>query len=195
MLIALTGGIGTGKSVVSRLLLIMGYPVYDCDTQARRLMTADPLLRQQLTQAFGASTYLPDGSLNKPHLSSCIFSNPEALATVNSLVHPAVGRDLQRWKALHSSSPVLFFESAIFFESGFARHSSPDQIWSVSAPIDLRIRRIALRDHLTPDQIAGRIANQMPQEEKDRSADCVILNDDSSSLIAQVEEHLGRLLS
>ena len=112
MLIAITGGIGSGKSVVSQLLRVMGYPVYDCDERAKWVMTHDPILRQQLIDLFGPDTYLPhphsslltpnsslltphSSLLNKPYLSSCIFGHPEALAQMNACVHPAVNRDLQ----------------------------------------------------------------------------------------------------
>jgi dephospho-CoA kinase len=96
-LIAITGGIGCGKSIVSRLLRVMGYAVYDCDQQAKVLMEQDKELRQALIAAFGASTYYPEGGINRPYLASRIFNDPAALERMNSLVHPAVARDLQRW--------------------------------------------------------------------------------------------------
>lgn len=235
MLIAITGGIGSGKSVVSQLLRVLGYTVYDCDVRAKWVMTHDPLLRQQLIDLFGPDTYLSSKSealvssfksealvsssksqtplepaplkpetpkpetlkpapLNKPYLSSRIFSDPTALAQMNACVHPAVQRDLQRqYEAsyphnLKTSKPhdLFFFESAILFESGFDLLSHPDLIWTVSAPLELRISRAMQRDHTTREQVLARIHSQLDQEEKERRSDCIICNDDAHSLIEQV---------
>lgn len=193
-LIAITGGIGSGKSVVSQLLRIMGYTVYDCDERAKWVMTHDEQLRSELCQLFGSDTYLhsTDGTwqLNKPYLSDIIFASPEALNKMNSCVHPAVWRDIQT-QLMAETKELFFFESAILYESGFDRLSSPDEVWSVSAPLELRIHRAMQRDNASREKILSRIASQMPQDEKDRRADHTIINDDSISLIKQVRELLG----
>ena len=185
-LTAITGGIGTGKSVVSRLLRIMGYRVYDCDERARWVMTHDALLRQQLTALFGPETYLPTAvpTLNKPYLAQQIFSSPDALQQVNACVHPAVARDLL-------ASDVEFFESAILFESHFAQLVPPAEVWTVSAPLELRIARAMARDHASRDQVLERIASQLPQADKECRADHVILNDDRHSIIRQIHNILA----
>ena len=193
-LIAITGGIGSGKSVVSQLLRIMGYTVYDCDERAKWVMTNDEQLRNELCQLFGPDTYLLTSNdtweLNKPYISSIIFSNEDALAKMNACVHPAVWRDLQTQLAA-TPCDRFFFESAILYESGFDRLSSPDEVWSVSAPLELRIHRAMQRDNVSREKILNRIASQMSQDEKDRRADHTIINDDSLSLIKQVRELLG----
>lgn len=198
-LIAITGGIGCGKSVVSQVLRIMGYEVYDCDSRAKWVMTHDDLLRQQLIEFFGEATYLPDGSLNKPHLSAAIFGDNEALAKMNACVHPAVDRDLRKqYEAynritnykLQITERPFFFESAILFESGFDKLSIPDEVWTVSAPLELRISRAMQRDHATREQILNRIGSQMSQEEKEIRANHVIWNDPEHSVIEQVNEIL-----
>ena len=188
MLIAITGGIGSGKSIVSQALRIMGYTVYDCDSRAKWVMTHDPILREQLIALFGQETYLADGSLNKPHLSAAIFGNAEALAKMNACVHPAVARDLMtayQQEGQDERKP-FFFESAILFESRFNTLAIPNQVWTVSAPLELRISRAMLRDHTTRDQILSRINSQMPQEEKERLADHVIWNDKAHSVLEQI---------
>ena len=201
MLIAITGGIGCGKSVVSQALRVMGFPVYDCDSRAKWVMTHDPILREQLIDLFGTETYLADGSLNKPHLSAAIFGNAEALAKMNACVHPAVARDLksQYQSHLHPSQHSklkrqedipFFFESAILFESGFDKLSTPDEVWTVSAPLELRISRAMLRDHASRQQIISRIESQMAQEEKEIRANHVIWNDSEHSILAQIREIL-----
>ena len=188
MLIAITGGIGSGKSIVSQALRIMGYTVYDCDSRAKWVMTHDPILREQLIALFGQETYLADGSLNKPHLSAAIFGNAEALAKMNACVHPAVARDLmtEYQNEGQDERKPFFFESAILFESRFNTLAIPDQVWTVSAPLELRISRAMLRDHTTRDQILSRINSQMPQEEKERLADHVIWNDKAHSVLEQI---------
>lgn len=192
-LIAITGGIGTGKSVVSRLLRTMGYDVYDCDAAAKRLMAHDAALRAALTEAFGADTYRPDGSLDRARLAERIFGDAEALARMNALVHPAVRRDLIGWRAERTAPQgrPIFYESAILHESGFYRLA--DAVWCVSAPLDLRIRRAALRDGVSPELVRARIERQMPQEEKERRSDSVLLNDAHHSVIAQVRRLLAAL--
>lgn len=188
MLIAITGGIGSGKSIVSQALRIMGYTVYDCDSRAKWVMTHDAILREQLIALFGQETYLADGSLNKPHLSAAIFGNAEALAKMNTCVHPAVARDLltaYQNEGKDERKP-FFFESAILFESKFNTLAIPDQVWTVSAPLELRISRAMLRDHTTRDQILSRINSQMSQEEKERLADHVIWNDKAHSVLEQI---------
>ena len=192
-LIAITGGIGSGKSVVSQLLRIMSYTVYDCDERAKWVMTNDEQLRSDLCALFGPDTYLLTSNdtweLNKPYISSIIFSNEDALAKMNACVHPAVWRDLQTQLAA-TPCDRFFFESAILYESGFDHLSSPDEVWAVSAPLELRIHRAMQRDNVSREKILSRIASQMPQEEKDRRADHTIINDDSLSLIKQVRELL-----
>lgn len=198
-LIAITGGIGCGKSVVSQVLRIMGYEVYDCDSRAKWVMTHDDLLRQQLIGLFGEATYLPDGSLNKPHLSAAIFGDNEALTKMNACVHPAVNRDLRKQYEdynritnyeLQITRRPFFFESAILFESGFDKLSIPDEVWTVSAPLELRISRAMQRDHATREQILNRIGSQMSQEEKEIRANHVIWNDPEHSVIEQINSTL-----
>lgn len=231
MLIAITGGIGSGKSVVSQLLRVMGFRVYDCDARAKWVMTHDALLRQQLIELFGPDTYLPavqdgvdlpavpDGTcqpavhdedavptLNKSYLSSQIFGHPEALAKMNACVHPAVGRDLMQQYHANSSNHTplsnpstlplpFFFESAILFESAFDRIVHPDSIWTVSAPLELRIERAMCRDHATREQVLARIASQMAQEEKEKRSDAVIMNDTEHSVTRQVWELVDKGVS
>ena len=187
MLIAITGGIGCGKSVVSQLLKVMGYTVYDCDSNAKSLMLTDLQLRESLIRLFGQETYNNDGSLNKPHLSSAIFGNPEALQAMNALIHPAVARDLlARYNAQQGN--LFFYESAILFESQFNKLAVPDFVISVSAPLELRIERTMARDKSLRQQILNRIGSQMPQEEKDLLADFVIYNDSKQSVIIQTDK-------
>lgn len=187
-LIAITGGIGSGKSVVSQLLRVMGYTVYDCDERAKWVMTHDSLLRQQLIDLFGPETYTETTSeLNKPYLAAKIFGNHEALRQMNLCVHPAVARDLKRQAQGHE---LFFYESAILFESGFDRLAPPDEVWAVSAPLELRIERAMKRDQTSRDKVMSRISSQLPQEDKEQRADVVIINDAQHSIIEQVTSRI-----
>lgn len=190
-MIIITGGIGCGKSVVCQLLKVMGHTVYDCDKEAKRLMTSDSLLRQQLIQLFGPDTYLRDGSLNKTYLSAQIFNHADLLKQMNALIHPAVARDIKSRieKGERKNSP-LFVETAIHFESGFNLLVQPDQVWCVASPIEIRIARAMQRDNATREKILARMDNQMPQEEKIKLSDAVIWNDDVHSLIEQINHLL-----
>lgn len=197
-IIALTGGIGSGKSVVARLLRVMGHKVYDCDERAKYVMTADSQLRQELVQLFGPETYhdAPGQTapqLNRAYLSSCIFSDASLLSAMNACVHPAVARDLMAQYALHDNREPFFFESAILFESGFDRLVPPTQVWTISAPLELRIKRAMQRDAAPRAKVLARIESQMPQDEKERRSDAIIQNDDLHSVILQVQQLLSTL--
>ena len=198
MLIAITGGIGCGKSVVSELLRVMGFPVYDCDAKAKSLMVTDYVLRQELIDIFGTETYLTDGTLNKPHLSKAIFTSPDLLAKMNAAVHPAVSKDIYKtmkvyYKKCPENKKFFFYESAILFESQFNKIAVPDVVVSVSAPLELRIDRTMARDKATREVVISRINSQMSQEEKDSLADYVIKNDDKNFVIAQVVDLLLKI--
>lgn len=196
-IIALTGGIGTGKSVVARLLRVMGYPVYDCDQQAKLLMTADRQLRQELIQLFGTDTYMTgtDGSvlLNRPYLSSQIFGHDDKLMQMNARVHPAVARHLLSCAKAVDPHGLFFFESAIHFESGFHRLVPADAVWTVSAPLEVRIERAMRRDGNSRQQVMARIESQMPDSDKEALSTAVIVNDDRHSVIAQVSFLISQL--
>lgn len=186
---AITGGIGTGKSVVSQLLRVLGHTVYDCDERARWVMTHDALLVRDLTHLFGPDTY-HDGQLNKPYLSQQIFGHEDKLRQMNACVHPAVARDIYALARQLEARGIdhLYYESAILYESGFDHLCPPDEVWTVSAPLELRIQRAMRRDHATRQQILARIESQMPQSEKEQRAHHVILNDDRHSIIEQVRK-------
>ncbi len=191
MIIILTGGIGCGKSMVSQLLQVMGFTVYDCDNEAKRLMNTDKQIRTQLSSLLGSETYQTTyGTLNRAYVASKIFGNAKLLNQMNALVHPAVATDIQR---LATRTPLLFVETAIYYESGFSHLISAQQVWCIAAPLALRINRAMQRDHATQTQILARIENQISQEEKIKKADATIWNDSTHSIIEQVTQLLATL--
>lgn len=181
--IGLTGGIGSGKSVVSRLLEVMGIPVYISDIEARRLMVSDEGIRRKLTLLLGEEVYI-GGNLNKPLLASYLFGSAEHAAQVNAIVHPRVKDDFRLWCSARSERPWIGMESAILLEAGF--REEVDKVVMVYAPLDVRIQRIVSRDASSRELIEQRIRHQMDDEEKRKMADYVIVNDGNSPLISQV---------
>lgn len=186
--LGITGGIGSGKSVVARLLELRGVPVYIADAESKRLVDSSPEIRERLITLFGEALYAA-GTLDRRMLASLIFGDAERLARVNAIIHPAVRRHFEAW-ARRQKVPLCAIESAILFESGFDR--TVDASLMVYAPRALRIQRASTRDAAPLAEIERRIDSQMPDEEKRRRADYVILNDDCHALIPQVERLLAQ---
>ncbi len=180
--IGLTGGIGSGKSTVARILSLLGYPVYIADTEASRLMNTHPQIRKDLIAHFGEFAYRQD-SLNKEAIARIVFNNPQALAALNAIVHPRVMEHFENWSR-QQDRPLLFFESAILFEAGLNRYF--DLIVCVTAPEEVRLQRVMKRDHSKREQILQRIRNQMEDAQKCKQADFVIYNDEHHPLIEQI---------
>jgi len=184
--IGLTGGIGSGKSVVSHLLKTMGIPVYIADDESKRITSTDSLIKQQLINLLGEEVYI-NGVLNKNLLAAYIFSDAEHAKIVNEIIHPRVKDDFVKWVAKNSKHPVVAIESAILIEAGFT--DEVDIVAMVYAPMDLRLQRLALRDSSSSkEQILKRIQSQMDDEKKKVLADFVIVNDEQIPVIPQVIE-------
>lgn len=180
--IGITGGIGSGKSIVSRLLTLTGIPVYQTDTEAKRLMLSDTGIREGLTALAGNEVYNEKG-LNKAFLASYIFGHPEHLKQVNAIVHPRVRDDFRLW-AGKTRQEIVAMESAILLEAGFT--NEVDKIVMVYAPSEVRIARAIRRDSATRKEVERRIQSQMDDEKKRGAADFVIVNDGETPLIPQV---------
>lgn len=190
--IGITGGIGSGKSVVSRLLGLMGVPVYIADDEAKHLMSTDAVIRRELTERVGKGVYAPDGTLNKPMLAAYIFGNSDHAGQVNGIVHPRVRDDFRAWVGRHVGAPLVGMESAILLEAGF--RCEVDVVVMVYAPEEVRIERAMRRDASSRELIEKRIRSQMDDEDKRAQADFVIVNDGETPLIPQVVDLLARLV-
>lgn len=184
-LIAITGGIGSGKSVVAHMVEVMGYHVYDCDRRAKELMSNDDEVRQQLVAAFGKEVYLPDGSLNRPHLSDVAFADDDALALLNGIVHPATAHDMQRWalSQAETGAEVAFVETALLRTARL--DLIVDKVWHVTAPDQVRIKRVMKRSGLTEQQVRDRMAAQV-DEDSVADGEQVIINDNDNAVLPQV---------
>ena len=183
--LGITGGIGSGKSVVCRLLQMLDVPVYDSDSRAKWLMANSLALRERLCARFGAEIY-EGGVLQRRVLAERVFSDAEALAALNAIVHPAVAEDFCVWAAEREAegADVVVLESAILLSSGFDRFV--DRCVAVVAPEELRVARAVARDGASVEQIEARIAAQMSQQEVASRCDYVIVNDEESMLWPQV---------
>lgn len=192
MKIGITGGIGSGKSYVCRLLGERGIVVYDCDSAAKRLMRQSETLRRQLTDLIGPDAYEPykphepnkphgPYSLNKAVVSRFLLASPENARAIDDIVHPAVFRDFEE-------SGCQWVESAILYESGLDR--LVDRVVVVTAPLEVRLQRIMERDHLSREKSMEWVARQLPQEEVRRRADFEIVNDGEADLRQQIENIL-----
>jgi dephospho-CoA kinase len=192
--IGVTGGIGSGKSLVSRIFQCLGIPVYDADTHAKELMTTDGILVSNIRKEFGELSFNTDGSLNRKYLSLTVFNDAVKLKKLNSLIHPGVAKDYDQWVEQRRRFPYVMKEAAILFEANSSK--TLDKVIVVSAPEALRIERVLNRDpHRTEDQVRTIIRNQMPDVEKVKRGDFVIVNDEKVLVIPQVLELHSRFLS
>lgn len=186
--IGITGGIGAGKSVVSRILRHRGFPVYDCDTEAKRLMRDDPEVRRQLISALGSEIYSPEGELDNRRIASIIFSDEEKRGEVNHIVHRAVRDDFKRWR-ISSAKRIVFVESAILASSGLA--DMCDEIWLVDAPDEVRIERACRRNNASRDDVRKRVEVQKMEFSSLPDNKLIIINNDGNSpLLSQIEQHI-----
>ena len=181
--VGVTGGIGSGKTLVCNVLEKLGIPVYRADFEARRLMEEDSELVGQIVELFGEEAYI-GGALNRSYLAGRVFGDGEQLRGLNGVVHPAVRRDYHRWLDQQSGAPYVVEEAAILFESGASRFM--DLVVMVYAPEALRIKRVMIRDGVGEEAVKKRMEHQMDEEEKRSKADLVIMNDENSRLLPRI---------
>lgn len=183
--IGITGGIGSGKSLVCRIFSALGIPIYSADDRAKWLLNHDEKLKKTVEALLGSEAYLPDGSYNRQWVASKVFNNSILLRELNAVVHPRVGEDTQAWLKLHSKAPYVVKEAAIM---GKARqNNSLDKVIVVHSPVDVRVERVMQRDpQRSETEIRDIIARQVSDEERIKVADYVVYNDDNQLVIPQV---------
>ena len=175
--VGITGGIGSGKSVVSRLLEIMGIPVYISDTEAKRITCTDTVIRRELCALVGQEVF-QGGELNRTLLAEYMFGYPEHVKEVNAIIHPRVKDDFRQWTVRFGNNGLVGMESAILIEY---------------APLEVRVERAMKRDCSSRELVLKRIEAQMSDEAKREQADFVIVNDNETPLIPQVLELISLL--
>ncbi|MDR3308380.1 MAG: dephospho-CoA kinase [Tannerella sp.] len=181
-----TGGIGSGKSVVSRLLEMSGVPVYRADDESKRLTETSPAIRSGLQALFGNEIYTDKG-LDRKRLASSIFTDEHLLRKVNAIIHPVVTEDFNKWTKSCQSN-VCAMESAIIYEAGLEKNF--DLVLMVFAPVALRLTRAMQRDNASEAEIIRRMNRQMPDELKRSKADYLVINDDMQALMPQIEQFI-----
>jgi len=172
--IGLTGGIGSGKSLVADFFKLLGIPVYNSDWEAKNLMQTNSLIQETLIKAFGEAVYFENGELNRSELAKIIFNNEEALKKVNAIVHPQVRLHYQEWLLKHAKAPYVIQESAILFDTGLYKNF--DNIITVTADEAIRINRVVKRDSCTKESVLERMSKQISEKEKIAKSDFVIYN-------------------
>ena len=189
--IGITGGIGSGKTTVCRIFETLGIPVFYADVESKRILFTDLLVLDQVRKTFGDSVFsneIPD----RKKLATVVFSNPEKLRQLNSILHPAVFHHFSNWMTEKKHSSYILMEAALIYET--AREQFLDKVIVVAAPEEIRIRRIIVRDKISEADIRARMKQQYSQEWKEQKADFIIENDETQLLIPQVIEIHEKLL-
>ena len=183
--IGITGGIGSGKSLVCHMFAVLGVPIYDADSRAKYLMVHDPALVERIQGAFGAAAYQEDGSLDRQYLAQQVFHDQEKLSLLNSFVHPSVGKDYLLWHERQTTAAYTIKEAALMIESG--SYQGLDRLITVSAPEAVRVARVLARDPQRDSaQVAAIITKQLSDAQRAEKADHVLINDGSQLLTTQV---------
>lgn len=181
--VGLTGGIGSGKTTVCHVFKLLGIPVYHADIHARKLSDTDNEIRKSLTNLFGADIYNESG-LNRKRLSELIFQNRNLLQKVNEIIHPKVLDHFNQWISEYQQMKYIIHEAAIIFESGMKNIF--DKIITVTAPKDMRIKRIIERGGLSEDDVKKIIKNQWPEKKKRNISDYIIINNQKRLILPQI---------
>jgi len=182
--IGITGGIGSGKSTVSKIFEVLGIPVYYADDASKRLMNEDEELKEKLRSTFGDETYV-DGQLDRAYVAAIVFNDPGKLVLLNSIMHPATIKDAEKWM-LRQTTPYAIKEAALIFESGSQEYL--DKVIGVYAPVAVRIHRVMQRDNVTREEVLSRMNKQIDEDMKMRLCDYIITNNEQELLIPQVIE-------
>ena len=198
MIIGITGGIGSGKSVIARQLRKMGYSVYDTDSEAKRIIVEDATVREQMTALFGEEVY-QDGVYQTSFVAQQVFADKNLLAKLNAIVHPAVKADIiSKFRSLgvlseplKRNSGLFFIECAILFQAGF--DVLCDKVVAVTAPEDIRLERVIARDHSDMNKVRARMRVQ--EAEKDLQRADIVINNDGTTPIPTLCEEIIHLLT
>lgn len=182
-LIAITGGIGSGKSIISDILRAMGHKVYDCDTRAKALMDTDESIKNDLIDLISIDAVRNDRTIDRKLLSEIVFNDPDALSRLNSIVHKAVRADLRRWRDT-SSDKTVWVETAILYASRLDREV--DEVWEVTAPTELRVQRVMKRNSMSREQVLARISSQSTTAAQLHPLTKAIVNDGVEPILPQI---------
>ena len=181
-LIAIAGGIGSGKSIVSEMLRLMGHNVYDCDSRAKQLMDSSDTIKRELVSQISADAVDDEGRINRPAISAIVFNDADKLKALNGIVHKAVREDLLRWCEQYQGK--VWVECAIIYDSGLDK--VVDEVWQVDAPIEMRVGRVMCRNSMTRDEVISRINSQSRGNVTPHHNLHNIINDEVSPILPQI---------
>lgn len=181
--VGVTGGIGSGKTLVCKILEVLGHPVFYSDIVAKTITDTDPEVVEKVKGLFGNNIYL-NGKLNRKKVAELVFANDTLLKKLNSIIHPAVARSFELWCMQNSNSKIVFKEAAILYETGIYRELHKTIL--VTAPEELRIKRVIERDGVSESEVRARMAKQMPEEDKKSLADFIIDNSSNQLVLPQI---------
>ena len=190
-LIAISGGIGSGKSIISHILLYMGYPVYDCDSNARRLIDNSTSIKRAICSSLGTECISADGTLDRGVVGRIVFNNPDKLQVLNSVTHAAVKDDIRLWHQ-NQSARLSFVETAILYQSGIDK--MVDAVIEITAPFDTKVQRIMHRNNIEYQDVVARINSQNYSVDTPHANVYTILNDDIHAVMPQLINILGKLV-
>ncbi len=193
MNIGITGGIGSGKSVVCNIFRQLGIPVYEADSEAKKLYDTESEIIERIKKEISEEVFDKKGKVDKQKLSALVFGDDASLKKLNKIVHPYVIRHFEEWLKLHNMAPYILKEAAILFESGTDKGC--DKIITVTAPVELRIQRTMQRDKRSKEEVEQIVEKQWSDDEKIKRSDFVIVNDEQQMVIPQVLEIHAKLLS
>lgn len=191
--VGITGGIGSGKSIICQVFSqTLNIPIYEADARAKWLMVHDEDLKTALSLTFGMNTYHDDGTLNRRYLAEKVFGSTDEVKKLNALVHPKVREDALEW-AIKQDAPYILREIPLLFETGAQK--ALNATITVSAPVPLRIQRIKSRDPQRSEQeIQGIMAKQATEEQRNSQADYILYNDETRLLLPQIVDLHQKLL-
>jgi dephospho-CoA kinase len=184
--IGITGGIGSGKSTVCRILKNLGVPVFTSDEESKKILNNDPTVKKKIRNKFGKDMYTSAGEIDRPRMATLVFNDSKAMETLTGILHPKVEERFEEWCQQFEHRPYVVKEAAILFESG--SYHTLDKVVSVFAPKEQRIKRVMLRDSISEEEVKRRMRFQYSDEERNQLADFIILNEDGADLLPQVME-------
>lgn len=182
--VGITGGIGSGKTLICKVFAHLGVPQYSSDTEARNIVNRNAHVKESIKTVFGKDVYDQDGNLDRKKIAGFVFNDKEKLEKLNSIVHPEVQTHFQNWLSLHKEQKYVLKEAAILIESG--AYKELDFIITVVSPLELKIKRIMKRDGISREAILKVMENQMSDSEKIKLSDFVIVNDEKKLVIPQI---------
>lgn len=188
--VCITGGMGSGKTYVAKVFEALGYPVYYSDDKAKQMYFL-PEIKKQVLELLGADAYINENEINKKFIASKIFSNKNLLSKVNTIIHTAIKQDFEKFIQLNKDKKIVFKESALIFEAGL--QNSCDKIILITAPLELKIKRIQQRNSISKEEILNRLQHQSDDDQKKLNSHFIIVNDEKQPMIPQIVTILKQL--